>query len=163
MINMGKRVHDEAWKAEFASKVNLTFQTLSVFGTNDFKKASSYIRRIIDDEQSVYRKFLEAFYDQTLLDAEFSYASENGPEKEKAFRVNASRKKAVAVNKQRFNDVMMYTYMWFQMSSPDGRVFISLLEVFFGKHPEFEPFTAAFYDSVMFLTRCSLIEKNAKH
>ena len=68
--------HDDAWKNNLDQALITTIRVLQTFGTGKTKDIPSHVSKDIKDESSDYHRFLEALYDETLLDAELSHAAD---------------------------------------------------------------------------------------
>ena len=157
MINY---THNEDWHAEFDKSIQTTLDVMSLFGAGNTQTAPKMVLGEVNDPGSEFHKFLEVFYDETLLDAEVSYAAELAGEKEKIFFPITLEEKMKETNLNRFNEILNLAMLIYTM---DGSKVPSSVYSMLQDYPQRILFLNALYEDVMFITRTKLIEENKSH
>ena len=157
MINF---THDATWQAELQQAIQITTNSLQYFGRGEAKEIPAKIAKELNAKSSDYFRFIEVFYDETLLDAEIALSAEAVGNKELGYEAHAIRKKAREENQARFTGIMNQAYLFCKMSPDYGCDFVKSIHDIVESSLAYPAFLFQFYDTVMSLTRfAELIEK----
>ena len=156
-------VHDATWKNNLDQALMTTIRVLQTFGTEKTKVIPSHVSKDIKDESSDYHRFLEAFYDETLLDAELSHAADVAGNTKDTFIDHAEIKAMREANRHRFIDVVHAAILYCRMASDDGVEFTLRINEKLNSSVDHFAFLEEFYDTVMTNTRFNLLNEEGKN
>ena len=155
--------HDDTWKKNLDQALITTIRVLQSFGTGKTKDIPSHVSKDIKDESSDYHRFLEAFYDETLLDAELSHAADVAGNTKDTFIDHAEIKAMREANRHRFIDVLHAAILYCRMGADDGVEFTLRINEKLNSSVDHFAFLEEFYDTVMTNTRFNLLNEEGKN
>ena len=155
--------HDDTWKNNLDQALITTIRVLQTFGTGKTKDIPSHVSKDIKDESSDYHRFLEAFYDETLLDAELSHAADVAGNTKDSYIVHDEIKTTREANRHRFIDVVHAAVLYCRMAAEDGVEFALRIYEKLNSSAAHFAFLEEFYDTVMTNTRLNLQKEEGKN
>ena len=155
--------HDDAWKNNLDQALITTIRVLQNFGAGKTKDIPSHVSKDIKDESSDYHRFLEAFYDETLLDAELSHAADVAGNTKDSYIVHDEIETTREANRHRFIDVVHAAVLYCRMAADDGVEFTLRINEKLNSSFAHFAFLEEFYDTVMINTRLNLLSEEGKN
>ena len=159
MINYER---NEAWKHSFSLAIDTTLSVLKSFGIGETKQIPSLVTSEVRDESSSFHRFLEVFYDESLLDAELSFAAEEAGNTRDVYHDHAKHKKQRMANLHRFIDVLHATVLYCRMSREYGVEYAMMISQKLNSSFAHLGFLEEFYDSVMCAVRIDFVLEKSK-
>ena len=151
--------HDRAWREELNSCVEITANYLKDLGLGETKELPKVLAADIQDNGSDFYRLIEVFFDEARFEAELSFAAETEGNKVLAYQDHARKKETKEANKRRFSLVLDDAIIFCGLSKDLGMVFKeSILNILNDSFPHMG-FLFELYETVMFRTRCQLLEK----
>ena len=113
----------------------------------------------LQDKGSDFYRLIEVFFDEARFDAELSFAAETEGNQTLAYQDHARKKETREANKRHFSLVLDDALIFCGLSKDLGMVFKdSILNILNDSFPHMG-FLFELYETVMFRTRCQLLEK----
>lgn len=112
--------HDTTWKQGLDKAFNESRGILTAFDADGSNDVSARIISEIRNESTDFRRFLEVFYDETLLDAEFSLAAEEAGNKKDVYYRHARSAKQWRANMRHFENSVNAALLFCRMSRKFG-------------------------------------------
>lgn len=153
---------NETWKHSFSQAIDTALSVLKTFGIGETKDIPSLVTPEVKDESSSFHRFLEVFYDETLLDAELSFAAEEAGNKKGVYHDHAKQKKQRMANRRRFLDVLHASVLYCRMSRDHGVEYAMMISEKLNRSFAHLGFLEEFYDTVMFAARLDLLQEKSK-
>lgn len=155
--------HDSAWRAELNSCIEITANYLKDLGIGETKEIPNVIADELHDKGSDFCRFIEVFFDEARFDAELSFAAKTEGNKAFAYQDHARKKETKEANKRHFSLVLDDALIFCGLSRDLGMVFKeSILNILNDSFPHMG-FLFELYETIMFRTRCQLLEKMASN
>ena len=155
--------HDATWKNNLDQALITTIRFLQCFGPGKTKDIPSHVSKDIKDESSDYHRFLEAFYDETLLDAELSHAADVAGNTKDKYIDHTEIKTTRKANRHRFIDVVHAAVLYCRMAADDGVEFTLRINEKLNSSVAHFAFLDELYDTVMTNTRLNLLNEEGEN
>ena len=155
--------HDATWEKNLDQALMTTIRVLQTFGSGKTKDIPSHVSKDIKDESSDFLRFLEAFYDETLLDAELSHAADVAGNTKNTYIDHAEIKARREANYHRFIDVVHAAILYCRMAADDGVEFTLRINEKLNSSVDHFAFLKEFYDTVMTNSRLNLLNEEGKN
>ena len=155
--------HDSAWRADLNSCIETTANCLNAFGLGETKDIPTVIADELQDSGSVFFRFIEVFFDEARFDAELSYAAETNGNKMLVYNDHARKKVIREANRRRFTGILNDALVFCGMSKDYGMEFKDSIHGILNDSFPHLGFLFELYETVMFRTRCQLLEKRASN
>ena len=155
--------HDATWEKNLDQALITTIRILQTFGSRKTKDIPSHVSKDIKDESSDFLRFLEAFYDETLLDAELSHAADVAGNTKNTYIDHAEIKARREANYHRFIDVVHAAILYCRMAADDGVEFTLRINEKLNSSVDHFAFLKEFYDTVMTNSRLNLLNEEGKN
>lgn len=156
-----KYEHDSAWRAELDRAVKTTTEAFKVFGKGESKGVPGALSGDLKDKGSNFFRFLEVFYDETLLDAELSLSAEDAGNDKLVYKPDARRKKDREAAHRRFQAVIDDAFLFCRMSRAYGVEFALSVHCNIAAFAPRQAFLVEFYDTVMTIARMDAVIKKS--
>lgn len=156
-----KYEHDSAWRAELDRAVKTTTEAFKVFGKGESKGVPGALAGDLKDKESNFFRFLEVFYDETLLDAELSLSAEDAGNDKLVYKPDARRKKDREAAHRRFQAVIDDAFLFCRMSRAYGVEFALSVHCNIAASAPRQAFLVEFYDTVMTIARMDGVIKRS--
>ena len=156
-----KYEHDSAWRAELDRAVKTTTEAFKVFGKGESKGVPGALAGDLKDKGSNFFRFLEVFYDETLLDAELSLSAEDAGNDKLVYKPDARRKKDREAAHRRFQAVIDDAFLFCRMSRAYGVEFALSVHCNIAASAPRQAFLVEFYDTVMTIARMDAVIKRS--
>lgn len=156
-----KYEHDSAWRAELNRAVKTTTEAFKAFGKGEGKGVPSALVGVLQDKESDFFRYLEVFYDETLLDAELSLSAEDAGNDRLVYKPGARRKKDREAAHRRFQAVIDDAFLFCRMSRAFGVEFAFSVHCDIAASAPHQAFLVEFYDTVMAIARMDAVIKRS--
>lgn len=152
-----KYEHDSAWRAKLDRAVKTTTEAFKVFGKGESKGVPGALSDDLKDKGSNFFRFLEVFYDETLLDAELSLSAEDAGNVKLVYMSGGRRKKDREAAQHRFQAVIDDAFLFCRMSRAYGVEFAISVHCDIAVSAPHQAFLIEFYDTVMAVARMDAV------